>query len=316
MKNDNSKLQFPKISILTPSYNQAEFLEQTILSVLNQNYPNLEFIIIDGGSSDASPQIINKYKDSLYYFEIQRDKGTYDADNKALRKMTGDYWCVLNSDDILLPNALQTVAEIAKQTAADWISGGIHAINEKGETLVEIIPQIPQTTAGYTFVTRNWIYHPSTFLSRNVYEKAGEFAESHIMDFEYWLRLENMGFKPLIINTFVSGLRFHSKCKSIDFVFMYRLNYQLLNSKYLEWRKNLSANQQNDFKERIIFFTLQYFQIKAKSELFEKQHFKAFSTVLKMLLFNPKIVLSRWFWGLLKRFFSGIEEREFNPHLF
>src|SRR5690554_2143132 len=97
---------FPKISIITPSYNQAQFLEKTILSILDQNYPNLEFIIIDGGSTDGSIDIIKKYEDRLTYWVSEKDKGTYDANNKGLEKITGDWWCVVNSDDVLFTNAL------------------------------------------------------------------------------------------------------------------------------------------------------------------------------------------------------------------
>src|SRR5688572_19651160 len=94
---------FPKITIITPSYNQGKFLEETILSVVNQQYPNLEFIVIDGGSNDNSVDILKAYDSKITYWISERDKGTYDANNKALKKITGDYWCVVNSDDLLKP---------------------------------------------------------------------------------------------------------------------------------------------------------------------------------------------------------------------
>ena len=81
---------FPKVSIITPSFNQSEYLEQTILSVLNQGYPNLEYIIIDGGSTDGSVKIINKYTDKLSFWLSETDKGMYDAINKGFKKCTGE----------------------------------------------------------------------------------------------------------------------------------------------------------------------------------------------------------------------------------
>ena len=94
----------PKISIVTPSFNQAQFIEETILSVLNQNYPNLEYIIIDGGSTDGSVDIIKKYADKIAYWVSEKDSGMYDAINKGFGKSTGEILAWINSDDIFFDN--------------------------------------------------------------------------------------------------------------------------------------------------------------------------------------------------------------------
>src|SRR5215204_5758135 len=105
----------PKISIVTPSYNQAEFIEETILSVINQNYPNLEYIVIDGGSTDGSVEIIKKYEQYFSYWVSEPDKGHADALNKGFAKATGEVMAWINSDDKYFPWTFATVAEVYSQ---------------------------------------------------------------------------------------------------------------------------------------------------------------------------------------------------------
>ena len=104
--------KYPKISIITPSYNQGQYIEQTICSVLDQKYPNLEYIIIDGGSTDNTVEIIKKYEKHLKYWVSEKDRGQSHAINKGLEHCTGDIFNWINSDDYYLPNALFKIAEI------------------------------------------------------------------------------------------------------------------------------------------------------------------------------------------------------------
>ena len=103
----------PRISVITPSFNQAEFLERTMRSVLDQGYPNLEYIVIDGGSTDGSSDVIQKYADRLAYWTSEPDRGQVDAINKGLRRATGEWLCWQNSDDIFFPGAFDDLANAA-----------------------------------------------------------------------------------------------------------------------------------------------------------------------------------------------------------
>jgi glycosyltransferase involved in cell wall biosynthesis len=119
----DSNTASPRITVVTPSFEQGAFLESTINSVLSQNYPNLDFIIVDGGSTDGSAEIIQKYADRLSFWCSERDGGHYAAINKGFAQATGDILCWLNSDDMLYPWTLRTVASIFTQLAeVEWIS--------------------------------------------------------------------------------------------------------------------------------------------------------------------------------------------------
>ena len=128
--------RYPKISIITPSYNQGQFLEQTILSILSQDYPNLEYIIMDGGSSDNSVEIIRKHEDNLTYWVSEPDKGQSDAINKGFQRATGDILTWLNSDDYYLPGTLHTVAEYFTQHPdVECIYGDLQVVASNGDLL-------------------------------------------------------------------------------------------------------------------------------------------------------------------------------------
>ena len=116
--------KYPKITVVTPSFNQGEFLERTILSIINQDYPNLEYIVCDGGSTDQSVSIIKKYEKYITWWCSEKDKGQTDAINKGFKRATGDVVGWINSDDVLLPGALWTVADFyANHPDTDFANG-------------------------------------------------------------------------------------------------------------------------------------------------------------------------------------------------
>ena len=180
---------YPIISIITPSYNQGQFLEETILSVLNQDYPNLEYIIIDGGSTDNSVNIIKKYENRLDYWISEPDNGQTEAINKGFKKTTGDILGWLNSDDLLLHGALSAlVACFEAHPEAGFVYGDYQMINRDGRVLFQ--RSVPDYDFGVLVYGRSLMTQPATFFRRSVLEQIGYLDEQFdfCMDLEFWIR--------------------------------------------------------------------------------------------------------------------------------
>jgi len=185
----------PTISIVTPSYNQGQFLEQTIVSVLEQNYPYLEYIIIDGGSLDGSVEIIKKYEKRLVYWQSAKDGGQTDALIQGFSRATGEIMNWLNSDDLLAAGALQHVAELAESNPSasiyaaateEFVEGAFESGRKK------IIPQnLDIESFFYMSGRRPHRHQPGLFFRRDLYEAIDGFSRNyHIcMDFDLHLRL-------------------------------------------------------------------------------------------------------------------------------
>lgn len=227
-------MKYPKISIVTPSFNQAEFLEQTICSVLDQNYPNLEYVIIDGGSTDGSVEIIKKYADKFTYWQSEKDDGQYDAINKGFSHTTGDIMGWINSSDIYYPWTFNIIAEIFENNnGVDWISGmptnlskgiapqSIHYANERN--IYDII------CGKY-----KWIQQESVFWKRNLWNKAGGKLNTNIRyagDFNLWLGFFNHS-HLYYINTILGGFRYHDVRRGLDVNGSYETEAEVLFKKF------------------------------------------------------------------------------------
>ncbi|SHG57583.1 Glycosyl transferase family 2 [Chryseolinea serpens] len=187
------KETLPKISVITPSYNQGLYLEETMLSVLTQEYPNLEYIVIDGGSTDNSVSIIEKYASRLSHWESERDRGFGHAINKGFAKATGDILCWLNSDDILLPGALLTVGTYFKaHPDVGLIYGDRHIIDDASKLIYRrrYFFYLPgQLRYAKTFPQE------CTFWRRSAFEKVGGNLHEELkyaIDLELWCRLSQV----------------------------------------------------------------------------------------------------------------------------
>ena len=294
---------FPKISIITPSYNQGQFLERTILSVLNQNYPNIEIIIIDGGSTDESVSVIKKYEQQLAYWISEKDKGTYDANNKGLTKVTGDFWCIVNSDDILLPNAINNLVQaISEHPDQKWFAGGVKYIDELDYVTGEQIPEKPEPIAGYTFLHGCWISHPTVFLHRDIIQEIGLFEKRHLMDMNYWLRMEAAGYTPFIIPQYLAGLRSHRDCKSANRI---KLQEEFL-SVFASFVKEHKLENLSEIHSKTLFNTVFYYRMLLSESLVKSTRMKSVKYLITIMRIRPLSVFTGWYAGAIKRILFGV----------
>lgn len=191
---------YPSISIVTPNLNQVRFIEETIDSVLSQGYPNLEYIIIDGGSTDGSLDIIKKYERHLKYWVSEPDKGLYHAVQKGFAQSQGEIMAWINSDDRYHRNAFFTVAELfGEHPQVEWLMGTPSLIDEKGR-IVQV--DIFKRWSKYMLYMGDfrWLQQESMFWRRSLWQEAGStlnLSKKYAADFELWLRY--FRYKPLYL---------------------------------------------------------------------------------------------------------------------
>lgn len=204
----------PLISIVTPSFNQAQYLESTIRSVLLQGYPHLEYIIIDGGSTDGSVDIIRKYEPWLAYWVSEKDEGQAHAVNKGFERAGGDILAWLNSDDQYCRDALPRVAEIfLENPELDLVYGDCEMING-ADRVIDYIKGRPGALAD--LLAWDFIPQPSAFFRRRAWEAVGGLDADlrYILDFDLWIRMLLGGTKSRYVPMVLSRFRWHGESKS------------------------------------------------------------------------------------------------------
>lgn len=207
---------YPRITIVTPSYNQAKYLPEAIESILGQDYPNLEYIIVDGGSTDGSVDIIKRYESQLAFWVSEKDSGQSEAINKGLRRATGQLFNWINSDDVLFPGALQRVAEAyAKHPQADMIVGCRARSGADGK-----IFKVSAPPSAFAMSPERWsmfICQQSVFVTLKVMTQLGGVREDlHcIMDAELYYRLLKRNPRYVRIGALLALIREHPDAKGL-----------------------------------------------------------------------------------------------------
>lgn len=209
--------KLPKITVITPSYNQVEFLEECISSVLDQKYPKLEYIIIDGGSTDGSIEIIKKYEDKVSFWVSEPDAGQSDAINKGLKKCTGKLVSWLNADDFYFPGALSAVAETYLQNPnASFYFGNGWRVDKKGKIKGRFFPTDQLVFNREALILGlNYILQPATFINSTDLLKVGYLNPSlkFGMDTDLWIRLSEIR-PPQPIPEFIAATREYGLTKT------------------------------------------------------------------------------------------------------
>jgi len=205
----------PLVTIVTPSFNQANYLERTINSVLNQDYPNIEYIIMDGGSTDGSVEIIQKYSQKLSYWQSEKDLGQTDAINKGFSRANGQIFAWLNSDDTYEPRAIsEAVNYLLDYPDVGMVYGDANFINAEDE----IIGKFNAKQTNYEKLRTGFVHIPqqASFWRAELWHQVAPLDTSiyFAMDYDLWLRLSKIS-KIVYIQKLWANFRLHGDAKSI-----------------------------------------------------------------------------------------------------
>jgi glycosyltransferase involved in cell wall biosynthesis len=208
-------IEKPLVSIVTPSYNQAAYLEETILSVLGQTYPRIEYILVDGASQDGSLEIIRRYEGKLAHWISEKDKGQTDAINKGFALARGEFLAWLNSDDTLLPDAVEeAVAYLLEHPGVGLVYGDANYIDEKSR----VIGKFPAAQTDLPRLRRGYVHIPqqASFFRKALWDRVGPLDDSFFfaMDYDLWTRLAAVSELKYLPRTW-ANFRLHADAKTI-----------------------------------------------------------------------------------------------------
>lgn len=292
-------MSMPRLSLVTTNFNYGRFLDATLRSVLEQNYPDLEFIVIDGGSTDDSVAVIQRYASQLAYWESTPDSGQAHALNKGLRRCTGDIVGFLNSDDLHLPDTLARVAEMFANPTTAWIGGPSEVVNAAGafQNIAPVSPpaDVVQWIAGMRFP------QPSSFWRTELLRHHGCFEEHlyYCFDQEYWARLAVAGHRPLVAERPLSRERAHPAQKTATMPARYLHERLFIAHKFLNQLSPRDAR-------RLRSIVRTHERTLLREPLYREEPHVSLRRLGNVLACHPDLLRDRQTWGLLKQaLFSG-----------
>lgn len=283
-------MRLPKISIVTPSYNQGQYLEETLRSVLDQRYPHLEYVVIDGGSKDQTVDVIKRHEKQLTYWVSEKDRGQVHALNKGLAHCTGDILGFVNSDDLYLPGALQAVGDwFARNPASEWICGDtvMFGVGFPTKLVVATVPK----TAAHALSWASKAPQPGMFWRRRLV--AGGFKEDWPYDFDHemYVRLLLSGHHCEHLPLPVAAYRLHAASKTVAENAGQIREFELLSEVY---EPQLTGSGRRWC--RATRFLRESYKASEKGDTRAGARWLA-----KSLLTYPEAVADRPFWGCVKK---------------
>jgi glycosyltransferase involved in cell wall biosynthesis len=225
-----------RITVVTPSYNQAGFLDQTIRSVLSQRGHAHEYFVVDGGSTDGSVEVIRRYEGRIDWWVSEKDRGQADAIAKGFGRASGDVLGWLNSDDVYLPGALEAVGR-AFDAHPEWDALTAYHVRVDAQSRVVSAHRIPRQSVGRA----RWGVHPvnqqTCFFRRSLYERVGgiDLSLHCVLDTELWLRMFDTGARWGLVPTYLAAFRVHATAKGSSWQELYAKEEQMLRERYARY---------------------------------------------------------------------------------
>jgi len=300
------------LGIVTPSYNQGQYLEEAIDSVLSQGYPKLQYVIIDGGSTDNSVDIIRKYEKYLTYWVSEKDRGQSHAINKGLARLKCDVWAYLNSDDMYCPGTFAKVMEAFADPSVNWVTGTGRYVDSDGASVKDMVP-----TSDWSMpdVMRKIIVDPiivasqvANFFRSSVVDQYGNFDEAlhYCMDSEFGLRFMHEGGRPAIIEGILAKARLHPSSKTVTMASSGAFHAETAAIlRNLVARKILDAETSRAAKTALAEFRKLSAVAQARDARESKGTPSGISTLALKLITNPDLLAYRPALGLARQMLTG-----------